>query len=94
MSTNAEARHLDRLANLGCVLCLHLGNGQTPPEIHHLRTGNGMSQRASHWLAIPLCAEHHRGQSGLHGLGTRAFERQYRMSELDLLAETLRRLHA
>ena len=41
---------------------------------------------------MPLCPEHHTGKTGLHGLGTRAFERTYGLSELDLLALTLERL--
>lgn len=92
MTTVAESRHMDRLARLGCVLCAHLGNEPSPAEIHHLRTGSGMGQRAPHWLGIPLCAEHHRGGTGLHGMGTRGFERHYRLSELDLLAMTLARI--
>lgn len=92
MSNKAELRHLNRLAGLGCILCRHLHLGETPAEIHHLRTGQGMSQRAPHWLAIPLCAEHHRGESGLHGMGTRAFERHYGLGELDLLALTIEAL--
>jgi hypothetical protein len=77
---------------MGCILCHHLELGQSPAQIHHLRTGSGMSQRASHFLAIPLCVGHHLGDDGLHGLGTRQFERRYRLSELDLLDLTLRRL--
>jgi hypothetical protein len=49
--------------------------------------------RASDWLTVPLCPEHHRGGSGLHGMGRKAFERVYKMSELDLLALTIEALH-
>lgn len=87
--TKAEQRHLNRLAGLGCILCRHLHLGETPAEIHHPRTGVGMAQRQPHWLAIPLCAQCHRGPAGFHGLGTRAFERRYRLTELDLLALTI-----
>lgn len=48
-----------------------------------------MSQRAQHFLAIGLCPEHHRGASGLHGLGTRGFYTRYRLDEMDLLAMTI-----
>lgn len=85
-TTTAESAHMDRVAELGCLLC-----GQ-PAEIHHLREGQGMAQRASNWLTVPLCAEHHRGASGLHGLGERGFARRYRLEELDLLAQTIERL--
>ena len=89
MTTAAEKRHLDRVARSGCALCHHLGLGETPAEVHHPRFSEGMGQRASHWLAIGLCSEHHRGKTGLHGLGTREFERRYKVSEAVLLAITL-----
>jgi len=53
-----------------------------------------MSQRAEHWLTIPLCPEHHRGATGLHGLGTKGFYTRYRLDELDLLAMTLEKVNA
>lgn len=80
--TAAEREHMGRVAALGCLLC-----GQ-PAEVHHIREGQGMAQRASNWLTVPLCPEHHRGNEGLHGLGERGFERRYRLGELDLLAQT------
>ena len=85
-------RHLSRVASLGCVVCRLVGYRGSPAEIHHLREGQGMSQRASDFLTIPLCFEHHRGATGIHGMGVKAFERAYRISELDLLAETIRLL--
>ena len=52
-----------------------------------------MSQRASNFLVVPLCPEHHTGNSGLHGLGERGFYTRYKLSELDLLAMTIEELH-
>lgn len=75
-----EKRHMDRVAALGCLLC------KSPAQLHHVREGQGMSQRASNFLVVPLCPEHHVGNTGLHGLGNRGFERRYRMDEMDLLA--------
>ena len=90
--SNASKRHLSRVAALGCILCRHLGTPGTPAEIHHLREGQGAAQRGSDFTSIPLCPEHHRGASGLHGLGTRGFYARYKLSELDLLAMTLEAL--
>jgi hypothetical protein len=87
--TQAEKNHLSKVAESGCQLCRHLGMGHTPAEIHHPRFSEGIAQRASHFLAIGLCTEHHRGQSGLHGLGTREFERRYKINEPALLALTI-----
>lgn len=82
-------KHKGRVAAIGCILCRHLGYGETPASLHHIREGQGMAQRASDYLVIPLCREHHQGDTGFHGLGEREFERRYRLTELDLLAETI-----
>ncbi len=84
-ATAAEKRFLDAIASQGCILCRTLGYPGTPAEIHHLRTGMGAGQRNTNENVIPLCPEHHRGATGYHGLGRRAFERMYGLTELDLL---------
>lgn len=90
--TAAAKRHLSRVAALGCILCASRGTRGTPAEIHHLREGQGAAQRGSDFTAVPLCPEHHRGASGLHGLGTRGFAARYKLDELDLLAMTIEAL--
>ena len=85
--TRAERVRFGKLADMGCVLCHHLGTPGTPAEIHHLRDGQGMSQRAPHDQTIGLCAYHHRGPEGYHGLGKRGFEAVYGVTERDLLAK-------
>jgi hypothetical protein len=37
---------------------------------------------------IGLCREHHRGDTGIHGLGRKAFEKKYELTEEDLLEKT------
>ena len=91
--TLATKRHMSKVAAIGCILCRHFGYGVTPAELHHVREGQGMAQRASDFLVVPLCPEHHRGNSGLHGLGERGFYTRYRLSELDLLAMTIEALY-
>jgi hypothetical protein len=34
---------------------------------------------------IPLCTEHHRGNSSIHGLGRKQFERTFKTTEEELL---------
>lgn len=86
--TKLEAAHLSRLADLGCMLCRRLGYPDTPAEIHHLRQGQGMAQRASHFLTVPLCPTHHRDNTlGIHG--ARGAFKQAKCDEMDLLADTL-----
>ena len=87
--TKAERIRYGKLADMGCVLCRHLGAPGTPSEIHHLRSGQGLGQRAKHDRTIPLCPAHHRqGGIGFHGMGKRAFESAYGVTEMDLLDMT------
>lgn len=80
----AEKDYMNRVAELGCILCRHLGHEGTGAELHHPRTGLGMAMRASNFDVLPLCPEHHRGRTGIHGMGRKAFEREYGLSEMDL----------
>jgi hypothetical protein len=41
---------------------------------------------------IPLCPEHHRGATGVHGLGTKGFPKHWGYTEEDLLKDTLKLL--
>ena len=81
-------KHMSRVAELGCILCHKLGLGHTPAELHHVFD----SAARSDWLVIPLDPEHHRGATGFHGLGQRAFERRYKTSEAELLGMTIEAL--
>jgi hypothetical protein len=83
--TKAEKSHMGRVAEIGCILCKQISLGETQAELHHPRTGTGAGRRASHFDVIPLCPEHHRGNSGLHGMGRKAFEKYYGITELQLL---------
>lgn len=80
--------HMGRVAELGCAICRRLGFGPTPAEVHHIRTGIGAGRRAADDQTVPLCPSHHRGDIGLHGMGRKAFERAYGVTELELLDET------
>lgn len=93
MTTSAERRHLSRVAQLGCIVCLREGLGETPCEIHHPRSLAGMGQKASHFNAIGLCPTHHR--TGGHGVALHAGQRTWEArfgTEAELLADVRRRL--
>lgn len=90
--TEADRIYMGRAARLGCMLCRHLGLGETPAEVHHPRTGAGAGQRSPHQESFPLCFEHHRGQGGVHCMGRKAFERHYGVTELELRDQTHRLL--
>lgn len=89
MTTKAEAKHLDRLSRMGCIVCRRqLMTDDLPrAEIHHPRFLAGGSQKASHWDAIPLCPIHHRTggyRTALHA-GQEAWEAKFG-TERELLA--------
>ena len=87
--TKAERQYMGRVADLGCAVCRRMGYPGTPAELHDKRAGQGLSNRASNWQVIPLCPEHHRGATGVHGLGTRGFAKHWGYGE-DALLEDVR----
>jgi hypothetical protein len=84
MPTKAEKQHYAKVANLGCSLCRYLGYGESPPELHHIRRAG----KRSNAPVIPLCPEHHRGNTGIHGMGRKRFETEYKITEEELLQQT------
>lgn len=88
----SERRHMGYVAEIGCVLCRHLGYGDTPAQVHHIIEGRGLGQRSPHYLTIPLCVDHHTGASGIHHLKSSGFYTRYKLDELDLLAMTIKQL--
>jgi len=89
MTTEAEKQYMGRVAALGCYLCRYLGYGATPAQVHHLREGQGMSQRSSAWLTVPLCDAHHANSSpdGIHG--QRRAWKLASVDEMDALSDTI-----
>lgn len=80
--------HAENLVNHGCICCELMGTPQkTHTEIHHIREGQGKSQRAGDFLTIPLCVDCHRGTHGVHG--DKKYLKILKMTELDLLNLTL-----
>jgi hypothetical protein len=77
--TKSEREYLNRLAALGCIVCRNEGLYGVAAEIHHIRDGQGMGQRGSHYETVPLCARHHR--TGGYGVafhaGKKAWEARY-----------------
>ncbi len=58
-ATKEERAHMDRVSQLGCIVCRNLGYPDSPAGIHHIRASAGGGQRSSHYEVIPLCALHH-----------------------------------
>ena len=83
MATKTEKQLYGRISSLGCILCYHLGNRyDSEVEIHHIRRFGGKRVNAP---VIGLCIEHHRGNTGVHGLGAKGFEKHYQIGQDQLL---------
>lgn len=82
-ATTDEREYMGRIAKLPCACC-----GGSPVEVHHIRSGVGLSQRSSNYLTIPLCTPCHRGSTGIHG--DKSMMKVHKISELDMLADTIR----
>ena len=78
LSDYAELIH-----ELPCVVCWKkLGHKTYPVEAHHPTVPR------NEWLMVPLCHEHHRGATGVHGMRRRGFEMLWKVTDEDLLGWT------
>jgi len=85
--TKEEKDYKQLLASLGCMVCRRLyGIDHGEVELHHMRKGMGWG-KGDYTTLIPLCVEHHRGNTGVHGLGTKRFPKHYGFTEEELLED-------
>jgi hypothetical protein len=91
MATKNEKIALNKIAELGCILCSEvLGIEGSPSELHHVRR-YGAKRITS--PILPLCPEHHRlGNDSLHHLGVSGFERKWQISCAQLLERVSQKL--
>lgn len=66
---------MDLIASLPCVVCIRFEPTGDAVEVHYVAEGSGVR---SSYGTCPLCAGHHRGPLGLHGMGVKKFCRVYR----------------
>lgn len=87
-ATQEEKEWFRDLVELGCVACRNTFGVYSIPEIHHIRKGQGIAQRADHKETLPLCPPHHR--TGGHGVaihaGQKTWEENYG-TETELLEQ-------
>ena len=73
MATKDEKKRLNKIAELGCILCSEVyGFEGTSAELHHVRRYGNVRSASS---VLALCPEHHRnGNDSLHRMGVNAWE--------------------
>jgi hypothetical protein len=78
----AERRHMDRVAEMGCLIC------GSPSTLHHVTSDGYQRISRSHRRVVPLCPRHHMIQHGpresVEALGHAGFTK---LHGVDLLAE-------
>jgi len=86
--TAKEKKHMDKVSQLGCIVCKNQGNDFVPCDIHHIE---GKTKESAHFNVLPLCYRHHR-EGTFNGLWVsrhpwkKEFERRYG-TELELLEQ-------
>jgi hypothetical protein len=88
----AEREHLNKVAELGCIVCYNNGYPDSEAEIHHINA-RGMGMRSDNYSVIPLCPYHHRngGYGEAVHAGLVAFEKNYG-TEAELLKQVRERV--
>lgn len=83
------ADYMALVKRLPCVVCTHLDTAQVGPTYaHHVRTGQGMGQRAGAFCTAALCYDCHQGPLGVHGdRTTMKIAKLTEMAMLDLTIE-------
>ena len=81
----AEKQHMNKVSQLGCVVCRQQGKGIVPCEIHHVE---GKTKANAHFKVLPLCFEHHRMGSDKEPISRHPYKARFVASygtESDLL---------
>lgn len=88
--TRADKQWLDDVSSLCCIACRNADLGPSFAEIHHVRSGAGIAQRAAHTQVLPLCPRHHRAcyPTGFHA-APKSWQAEHG-SEETLLAQVAR----
>lgn len=82
--------YLERVRSLPCVICRMQGVIQEGPTFaHHVES---VRDDASDYATAALCHFHHQGGGGVHFLSRKVFAMRYGLSDVDLIALTVRLL--
>lgn len=82
-------KYEQRLRALPCIVGVKMGMSCKCEELHHA----GDADERNDWAQVPLCYEHHQGETGVHGLHRRTFHMRYKLTDVQMLAIT-RELYA
>jgi len=69
-----EKKHMDRVSQLGCIVCYLQGFYGVPAEIHHIE---GKTKTDTHFKVLPLCFEHHRMGSDMEPISRHPYKARF-----------------
>jgi hypothetical protein len=72
--TKKEAEHMDKVSQLGCIVCRNTNGCITPAEIHHIE---GKTKVDSHFKVLPLCFDHHRKGNRFRPISRHPYKRRF-----------------
>ena len=78
--TAEEKRHMDRVSQIGCIVCRLQGFYGVPSEIHHVygKTKKAKGDfKGSHFYVLPLCFEHHRMGSDREPISRHPYKKRF-----------------
>jgi len=83
MATKNEKNALNKIARLGCIVCSAAYGIEMPDiQLHHVRRF-GQPRLTS--PCLPLCFEHHLGNTGIHLMGAKGFANKHGFTQEALL---------
>lgn len=79
---------LSKIAELGCCVFRKIGYPGTLAEFHIFSIKQSKNSTKRVEAVLPICCDHHRGETGIHGLGKTKFEKFYGFTIAELLEDT------
>jgi len=73
MKPERDTNYLQYIASLPCCVC---GAMDGTVIYHHVEAG-GVGTKCSDYMTIPLCADHHTGDNGIHPLGRKTWAAKF-----------------
>lgn len=69
-----EKDYMDKVQQLGCIVCANRGFPDVPAEIHHTR---GKTVKDAHLYVLPLCPSHHRFGGHIEPISRHPYKKRF-----------------
>jgi len=69
-----ELSHMNRVREIGCIVCRNKGHYFVPCEIHHTE---GKTKEDAHFKVLGLCFEHHRRGGGEEPISRHPYKKRF-----------------